>query len=507
MMDETTALLFVGIGTAIFAGVGVGISLLLIFDVLFRGGYQRYVDLEAKAQRKRASEPVRLEVFASPRPVIQAVLPYLLVGALAISSTGWLYIATRIVGIRIPSGLNLDTALIIQGIFALVFSSSVAVHARRTNGEVGKLEQEEDTELEEEPEKIRSDTGENAEVEFLDLSSKIKTYLEKNEPEKLMSLLGGNDRFMDTAFWQRLVREEGNTELLLNLARLIEDGMLPRKALARLRVILHRALASYWEEMPEMQIFQTLEMSLKEHSAAIRMRSFESIASALPYTIKRLFDIVLALLILFLAIGPVPVLPAIVLALLIQDFRRKEPIFFVTTRAGVGGKPFRLYQFRTLLPDESTGRHRLTRFGSFLIWSGLDRLPILFNIVMGTMSFVGPHGLYIEQSRYIVWSKIMDNEDFAWRQSVRPGVTGISQITGAKNPDPHLCPNCLSQEVDYVRNWSLKADVVIMWQALLLYIFFGLPNAVLYLLRWPRKMPPVEKPLWQLPKWLSSNRE
>ena len=109
----------------------------------------------------------------------------------------------------------------------------------------------------------------------------------------------------------------------------------------------------------------------------------------------------------------------------------KEPATFKQKRAGKDGKPFVFYKFRTMKTDvdafgaspKSADDPRLTKVGKFLREYSLDELPQLFNILKGDMSIVGPRPLYISQMAE--W-----NERQRKRLLVKPGLTGLAQISG-----------------------------------------------------------------------------
>ena len=168
--------------------------------------------------------------------------------------------------------------------------------------------------------------------------------------------------------------------------------------------------------------------------------------------LKRLLDIVGALLGLLLLS---PVFLGITLAV---RRRMGPPALFSQLRAGLGGRPFRLYKFRSmtdardgdgsLLPDAD----RLTPLGVFLRRTSLDELPQLWNVLCGAMSLVGPRPLLLE---YVP----LYDERQRKRLSVRPGITGWAQINGR---------NALTWEekfeldVWYVEHRSLRLDLKIL---------------------------------------------
>ena len=109
----------------------------------------------------------------------------------------------------------------------------------------------------------------------------------------------------------------------------------------------------------------------------------------------------------------------------------KGPVIFEQERAGKGGRPFTFYKFRTMRmdvdpfgPSPKSGEDpRLTKIGRFLREYSLDELPQLFNVLKGDMSIVGPRPLYVSQ--IAEW-----NERQKKRLLVKPGLTGLAQISG-----------------------------------------------------------------------------
>ena len=168
--------------------------------------------------------------------------------------------------------------------------------------------------------------------------------------------------------------------------------------------------------------------------------------------IKRLADIVVALLVLIL-FSPI----ILIVAILIR-FNLGSPIFFRQQRPGLHGKPFQMIKFRTMrdaqgkdgqpLPDEE----RMTRFGNLLRKVSLDELPELWNVVRGEMSLVGPRPLLMQYlERY--------SERQKKRHDVRPGVTGWAQVNGRNAVD---WDTRFEMDVWYVENWSLMLDLKIL---------------------------------------------
>lgn len=139
--------------------------------------------------------------------------------------------------------------------------------------------------------------------------------------------------------------------------------------------------------------------------------------------IKRILDLILSLMALIL------LMPLMLIIGILVAINLGNPIIFKQKRPGKDEKIFTLYKFRTmtdekdekgkLLPDSQ----RLTKFGKFLRSTSLDELPELINILKGDMSIVGPRPLLVEYLK-------LYNEEQKHRHDVRPGLTGLAQISG-----------------------------------------------------------------------------
>jgi lipopolysaccharide/colanic/teichoic acid biosynthesis glycosyltransferase len=169
---------------------------------------------------------------------------------------------------------------------------------------------------------------------------------------------------------------------------------------------------------------------------------------------KRMIDVAMASAGLLLLS---PLFAAVALAVLLALGR---PILYRQVRPGLGGMPFTLLKFRTMTTATDAGglpledRRRMTPIGRLIRRMSLDELPQLWNVLRGDMSFVGPRPLLVEYLPYYT-------ERERKRHDVRPGITGLAQVSGR-----NLLPwdERLEMDVQYVERRSLWLDLKIVIQ-------------------------------------------
>lgn len=133
------------------------------------------------------------------------------------------------------------------------------------------------------------------------------------------------------------------------------------------------------------------------------------------------------------------------------------PVLFRQQRPGLSGEPFILIKFRTMKePDPIRGivsdEDRMTQFGSILRSTSLDELPTLWNVLRGDMSIVGPRPLLMDYLPHYT-------PDQACRHDVRPGITGLAQVSGR---NATTWTERLAADADYVERLSLRLDAEIV---------------------------------------------
>ena len=183
------------------------------------------------------------------------------------------------------------------------------------------------------------------------------------------------------------------------------------------------------------------------------------------HVVKRIIDVAICLILL------PPVLLVMAVCGLAVWLDNPGPVIFTQQRTGRGGQRFRMFKLRTMLknaeelkekyahlnelsgPDfKITDDPRVTRAGRFLRKTSLDELPQIFNVLTGDMSLVGPRPTSFDASTYDLWH--------TERLEVRPGITGLWQISGRSNVD---FDERLRLDVEYIENQSFWLDFRILF--------------------------------------------
>ena len=183
---------------------------------------------------------------------------------------------------------------------------------------------------------------------------------------------------------------------------------------------------------------------------------------------KRLLDLIAGSVVI------VTLAPMMLLVAAVIKMESPGPVFFVQTRNGFNGRPFRMCKFRTMsvLEDGPIIRQatkddpRVTRFGRLLRRTNIDELPQLFNVIAGDMSLVGPRPhAAAHNSEY---ERTVAN--YAYRYHVKPGLTGWAQVHGLRGETQTLDLMAKRVEFDlwYINNWSFWLDLKILLRTLAL---------------------------------------
>jgi putative colanic acid biosynthesis UDP-glucose lipid carrier transferase len=182
--------------------------------------------------------------------------------------------------------------------------------------------------------------------------------------------------------------------------------------------------------------------------------------------IKRTFDFVFASLVIICFLSwLVPILWAI------DIFSKGNGIFFIQKRTSIYGKEFNIIKFRTMIPNAAADTQqavekdaRITPLGAFLRKTSIDELPQFINVLKGDMSVVGPrpHMLkHTEEYKNLVNS-------FMHRHTVKPGITGLAQVSGYRGEirTQEDIANRVELDINYIRNWNFWLDLGIIWKTI-----------------------------------------
>jgi len=195
--------------------------------------------------------------------------------------------------------------------------------------------------------------------------------------------------------------------------------------------------------------------------------AYTPVGGAAYQFVQRLLDVIIAFALIVL-LGPLMLLVGVLVRL-----TSRGPVVFKQQRAGLHGRPFTMYKFRSMhdgaedvrsdishlnmkdgpvfkIPDDP----RLTRLGWFLRRSSIDELPQLFNVLAGQMSLVGPRPLWVPEARGAAGAARL-------RTTVKPGMTCLWQISGRSELS---YDKWILLDLYYIRRRSTLLDLMIMVQ-------------------------------------------
>nr|WP_018609033.1 undecaprenyl-phosphate glucose phosphotransferase [Uliginosibacterium gangwonense] len=222
--------------------------------------------------------------------------------------------------------------------------------------------------------------------------------------------------------------------------------------------------------VPDMFVTDLIQGRVDQYGGMPVVAVCESPFTGLNGIIKQIEDIILSVLILILIS---PVLLACALAVRMSS---PGPIIFKQLRYGLDSKKIFVYKFRSMTTQDNgevvqqakRNDVRITPVGAFLRRTSLDELPQFINVLQGRMSIVGPrpHAVaHNEQYRQLI-------KGYMVRHKVRPGITGLAQVAGARGETETLdkMERRIRLDLEYLRNWSLMLDLKIIIRTILVVL-------------------------------------
>jgi len=184
--------------------------------------------------------------------------------------------------------------------------------------------------------------------------------------------------------------------------------------------------------------------------------------------LKRAFDIITSLFCL-IVLSPVYLIIAIIIKM-----TSKGPVFYSQERIGLHAKPFTIYKFRSMYHGSekngpalsSKDDNRITPFGKFLRKSRMDELPQFFNVLIGTMSVVGPR----PERRFFIDQIILRNPQYTYLHKIKPGITSWGQVKYGYAENVEQMVRRMKYDILYIENMSFLLDIrIIIYTVLIVF--------------------------------------
>lgn len=198
-------------------------------------------------------------------------------------------------------------------------------------------------------------------------------------------------------------------------------------------------------------------------------KGFELFHNPLGLRVKRILDLILALILLAIT------WPIILLFSLLIKIESKGPAFYSQIRTGLNDREFHIFKLRSMVSDaEKQGAQwaksndsRVTRVGKFIRLTRIDELPQLWNVIKGDMSFIGPRPerpeFNIDLEKKIPFYRL--------RHLVRPGITGWAQVMYAYGASVEDSKQKLQFDLYYIKNFSFVLDMLIIFKTVRVVLF------------------------------------
>ena len=223
-----------------------------------------------------------------------------------------------------------------------------------------------------------------------------------------------------------------------------------------------------YEEFNE-DIQKKIDINQINEEWLLQSNGFDILSNEMQKNIKRGMDIILALT-LMVFLSPLALITAIIIKI-----ESKGPVIFKQTRIGENMKPFRVYKFRSMRMHDPKKHSRytldndvrVTKFGKFMRKTRIDELPQLWNILKGTMSFIGPRPewdiLAKDYARKI--------NHYNLRHLIKPGITGWAQVMFPYGENLEDAKKKLEYDLYYLKHQDFILDVLIVMKTVKAVLF------------------------------------
>jgi putative colanic acid biosynthesis UDP-glucose lipid carrier transferase len=220
--------------------------------------------------------------------------------------------------------------------------------------------------------------------------------------------------------------------------------------------------------VPDVYAFDLIQSRSAEIGGVHVIAMYETPFYGYRGVLKRLSDIFFTLCILAIAA------PFMVLIAILVKTTSKGPLIFKQRRYGLDGEEILVYKFRSMTVMEDGGQirqatvgdQRITKVGRYLRQYSLDELPQLINVLQGRMSLVGPRPHAVAHNE--MYRRLI--KGYMMRHKVRPGITGLAQVSGCRGETAELeqMQARVNYDLDYLRQWSPSLDLRIIIKTLVM---------------------------------------